>query len=73
MKETRSFSMTGSWRSMAARRVFGIGPCCCLRSRGQSAPEEEAAQAVIALAAGQFDEGGYAAFLEAHCTPQKDA
>lgn len=31
-----------------------------------SAPEEEAAQAVIALAAGQFDERGYAAFLAAH-------
>lgn len=32
-----------------------------------SAPEEEAAQAVIALAAGQLDEAGYSAFLKAHC------
>jgi death on curing protein len=30
------------------------------------APEEEAAQAVIALAAGTMDEGGYAAFLKAN-------
>jgi death-on-curing protein len=36
-----------------------------------SAPEEEAAQAVIALAAGQFDEGGYAAFLDAHSSRGK--
>lgn len=36
-----------------------------------SAPEEEAAQAVIALAAGQFDEGGYTAFLEAHSSRRK--
>ncbi|MBL0898286.1 MAG: type II toxin-antitoxin system death-on-curing family toxin [Reyranella sp.] len=36
-----------------------------------SAPEEEAAQAVIALAAGRFDEGGYAAFLAAHSSPGK--
>lgn len=35
-----------------------------------SAPEEEAAQAVIALAGGQFDEGGYAAFLAAHSSPR---
>ena len=36
-----------------------------------SAPEEEAAQAVTALAAGQFDEIGYAAFLAAHSSPGK--
>lgn len=38
-----------------------------------SAPEEEAAQAVIALAAGQFDEGGYAAFLKANSASRRDA
>jgi len=36
-----------------------------------SASEEEAARAVIALAAGEFEEGGYAAFLEAHSSPRK--
>lgn len=36
-----------------------------------SAPEEQAAQAVIALAAGRFDERRYAAFLEAHSSARK--
>jgi death-on-curing protein len=39
-----------------------------LNGHAFTAPEEEAAQAVIALAAGQLDEKGYAAFLAAHST-----